>query len=320
MILIIIVSAILLDLIIGDPKWLPHPVVGFGKCISFLEKRWNVFPFQKQKGLLLSAVVVGMTYLLSFLVVYFAYSLHYTIGIIVEIYLIFTTIAIKGLKQAAIEVAKPLLKGDLPKARIALSWIVGRDTKDLAEGEMVRGTVETTAENTVDAILSPLFWALIGGAPAALAYRAVNTLDSMVGYKNKRYLEFGWASARLDDVMNWIPSKIAALCIWLSAIILSPARLQKCLFITFRDAPKHPSPNSGWPEAMVAGLLGVQLGGRNTYEGRISERAKLGNADRELNPADIFKTIQYMHGCWMIFIILLVVFYIIIFSKWGWLN
>jgi adenosylcobinamide-phosphate synthase len=318
MILIIIICAILLDLLIGDPPLLPHPVVGFGKCISFLEKRWNKQPYQKQKGVLLAIVIVGLTYLVSFLIVSFAYLLHPIFGVLLEVYLIFTTIAIKGLQEAALKVAKPLLKGDLSQARIYLSWIVGRDTENLPEKEVVRGAVETTAENTVDAIIAPLFWALIGGAPLSLAYRAVNTLDSMVGYKNSRYLDFGWASARLDDVMNWFPSKITAFCIWLSAIFISPARLKQSVLITFRDSPKHPSPNSGWPEAMVAGLLGIQLGGQNHYEGKISERARMGNRERDMIPSDIFRTIHLMHGGWMMFMILLIVFYLLFFSKWGW--
>lgn len=308
MIGIIIVGAILLDLLFGDPKWLPHPVVGFGKCISFLEKRWNVQPYQKLKGVLLTVVIVGMTYLLSFLLVALAYRFHYGIGIALEVYLLFTTIAIKGLKQAANDVANPLFKGDLIQARNALSWIVGRDTQELPEREVVRGAVETVAENTVDAIIAPLFWALIGGAPLAMAYRAVNTLDSMVGYKNSRYLEFGWASARLDDIVNWVPAKVSTIGIWLSAIILSPSRLKEAVLITFRDAAKHPSPNSGWPEAMVAGLLGVQLGGRNTYEGSPSERARMGDAVRVLAPRDILKTIQFMHGGWVMFLILSFIF------------
>lgn len=315
MILIIIVCAILLDLLIGDPKWLPHPVVGMGKSIAYFEKRWNLQPFQKLKGVLMAVVVVGMTYLFTFLLVSLAYRFHFVIGIVVEAYLLFTTIAIKGLKQAAINVANPLMKGDFSQARTALSWIVGRDTQELPEREVVRGTVETVAENTVDAIIAPLFWALIGGAPLAMAYRAVNTLDSMVGYKNSRYLEFGWASARLDDFMNWIPAKVTTLCIWLSAIFFSPSRLKEAVLITFRDAPKHPSPNSGWPEAMVAGLLGVQLGGRNTYKGILSERARLGDAERELIPKDIFKTIQYMHGGWIMFLLLTFVFYLLFILK-----
>jgi adenosylcobinamide-phosphate synthase len=222
------------------------------------------------------------------------------------------------LREAAIKVYVPLSKGDLVEARKQLSWIVGRDTEGLAEPEVVRGTVETVAENTVDGITAPLFWAVIGGAPLALAYRAVNTLDSMVGYKNEKYLQFGWASARLDDVCNWVPAKVTSLCIWLSSVVINlftvASRNQgatrmlsgSAIQITLRDAPKHPSPNSGWSEAMVAGLLGIQLGGMNYYQGILSERARMGEPLRELHRGDIYQAITLMHGGWVIFLLLLI--------------
>jgi adenosylcobinamide-phosphate synthase len=307
---IILISAVLLDLIIGDPKWLPHPVIGMGNLISTLEKRWNQGEHRKLKGIVLMVSVVGITYVLAFIVVYVAYELHVVIGIMLEIYLISTTIAIKGLRDAAIQVAVPLSQGDLAQARKKLSMIVGRDTDTLPESEIVRGTVETVAENTVDGITAPLFFALIGGTPLALAYRAVNTLDSMVGYKNERYIDFGWASARLDDVLNWIPARITSLAIWSSAFFIPQSRIKQALTITFRDAPKHPSPNSGWSEAMVAGLMGVQLGGRNMYQGIPSNRAKMGEATRELQETDIGRSIIYMHGGWVVFLI------IILFINW----
>jgi adenosylcobinamide-phosphate synthase len=156
-----------------------------------------------------------------------------------------------------------------------LARIVGRDTEQLDEGEIVRGTVETVAENTSDGVTAPLFWGFIGGAPLAMVYRAINTCDSMVGYKNERYSEFGWASARLDDVINWIPSRLTG---FLILLMNKPKKIsrKRAWQILFRDAKRHPSPNSGWLEASVAAILGVQLGGINYYKGQISKRAKMG--------------------------------------------
>lgn len=302
---IILLGAVALDLLIGDPRWLPHPVIGMGRMISFLEKRWNQGEYKRQKGVALTLVVVGFSYIVTFLLVYLAFKLHMVLGMLLEIYLISTTIAIKGLRQAAIQVALPLKEGNLTEARKQLSMIVGRDTENLSEAEIVRGTVETVAENTVDGITAPLFFALLGGAPLAIAYRAINTLDSMVGYKNERFLHFGWASARLDDGCNWIPARLTSLAIWLSALFVRPSRMVQALRITLRDAGKHPSPNSGWSEAMVAGLLGIQLGGVNSYGGILSERARMGEGRSKLTVGDIRYTVFFMHGGWIVFLVLI---------------
>ncbi|WP_223292305.1 adenosylcobinamide-phosphate synthase CbiB [Salipaludibacillus neizhouensis] len=307
---IILCMAIILDLLIGDPKWLPHPVIGIGKLILLLEKRWNAGSSKRRKGLgiLLTFTVIGTVYVLSFSMVLLAFQLHIALGIFLEAYLIFTTIAINGLREAALRVYVPLSQGDYPAARYQLSMIVGRDTQDLSESEIVRGTVETLAENTVDGITAPLFWAFVGGAPLAMAYRAVNTLDSMVGYKNEKFHDFGWASARLDDIANWLPARITSVSFWLSSMFIKGANRKLALQVTYRDAKKHPSPNGGWSEAMVAGLMGIQLGGINYYDGVISRRAKMGDPLRELEGKDIKKTIVYMHGGWIVFYIILSVF------------
>lgn len=317
--ILILLGAIVLDLFIGDPRWLPHPVIGMGKLISLLETRWNRGKRRRIKGVGLTLVTVGAVYVLSFIIVHGAYRIHFFLGIVIEMVLIWTTIAMNGLRAAALEVASPLFKGDLRQARTKLGWIVGRDTEHLDETEIVRGTVETVAENTVDGITAPLFWALIGGAPAALAYRAVNTLDSMVGYKNERYAQFGWASARLDDAANWIPARLTAFSMWISSFFIRGSSSFQALPVTLRDAPKHPSPNSGWPEAMVAGLMGVQLGGRNTYQGVPSERAGMGERRRQLIRADIARAICYMHGGWIVFMILMSLLSIgILWIRNGW--
>ncbi|MDT8859294.1 adenosylcobinamide-phosphate synthase CbiB [Alkalihalobacillus sp. MEB130] len=298
---IILALAILLDLLIGDPHWLPHPVVQIGKLISLCEGKLNQGEHRLQKGCLLVAIVLLIVFFGTYLIVFLAYQWHPLAGAVVEIYFISTTIAINGLRSAALQVYIPLTTGNLDEARRKLRMIVGRDTENLSESEVVRGTVETVAENTVDGITAPLFWAVIGGAPLAMAYRAINTLDSMVGYKNDKFLQFGRASAKLDDVVNWIPARTTAFAMWVSSFFIAGSKRLHGWRITMRDAKKHPSPNSGWPEAMTAGLLGVQLGGVNFYKGERSVRARMGDPLRKLKRSDIPNAIIYMHGGWLLF-------------------
>ncbi|GIQ67733.1 adenosylcobinamide-phosphate synthase CbiB [Xylanibacillus composti] len=304
-------GAAVLDLLLGDPRRMPHPVVYMGKLIGFLESRWNRGSQSRKvgMGLVMAVFVPGLVFLLAWLLVTACYRLSGWLGFTAEILLVYTTIAMRGLADAAWEVNKPLREGRLPEARRSLAMIVGRDTEQLAESDIVRGTIETVAENTSDGIVAPLFWAVIGGAPAAMAYRAVNTLDSMVGYKHDRFLHYGRASAKLDDAANWLPARITALCMWIGGgmtALLAPGRLElrwaEAWKIVRRDAPKHPSPNSGWPEAMAAALLGVQLGGRNTYHGVISNRARMGDHLHPLRSEHIRWTVWLMHGAWIVFI------------------
>ncbi|RUR30662.1 adenosylcobinamide-phosphate synthase CbiB [Vreelandella nanhaiensis] len=306
--MLLITLAIGLDLLIGDPRSLPHPVVFIGRIISFLEKRWNhgSSTQRKRRGFLLTATVVMSVWGISWAALVLLAAIHPWLGIAAELWLLASTLAIKGLADAGRAVAAPLMQGDLPGARRALSMIVGRDTAELDEAEITRGTVETVAENTVDGITAPLFFAVVGGAPLALAYKATNTLDSMVGYRNERYKDFGFASAKLDDIANWLPARLTALCLWIGGVILAtmgnrPLRWRGALRATCHEAPRHPSPNAGWPETMVARLLGVQLGGVNTYQGVISRRATLGEPFEPLGVAHIGATISLMHMGWLLF-------------------
>jgi adenosylcobinamide-phosphate synthase len=273
--LIAITIAYFIDLLLGDPIDWPHPVKWMGTLIYKLEKKWNKGARRKWKGIAmlvtLLLLVVGLTIFITTL----AYHIHLIVGILVESVLIWTTIAQKSLKEAALTVYNPLIKGDIVEARHKLSYIVGRDTDQLDEQGVVRATIETVAENTSDGVTAPLFWAFLGGAPLAMLYRAVNTCDSMVGYKNEKYMDFGWASAKMDDLLNLIPSRLTSVCMLLSN---KPVRstIKETAFIVLRDAKKHPSPNSGWGEAAVAALLGIQLGGINFYKGIRSDRAKMG--------------------------------------------
>jgi adenosylcobinamide-phosphate synthase len=294
---LILLAAYVLDLIVGDPRSLPHPVVYMGKAISAIERLIRRFVSQprslKRAGVLLPLLVAGGAWGLTALLVGLLSWASPWLGWAAEAWLISTTIAAKGLKEAGLAVYVELRRGDLPAARKALGMIVGRDTAGLDSPEIVRGTVETVAENIVDAIISPLFFALLGGAPLAMAYRAVNTLDSMVGYKNDKYRDLGWASARLDDVANYIPARITALLLTLCAWLL---RLdwRGCWRTVLRDARLHPSPNSGYPESAVAGALGIRLGGENVYHGITSFRAYMGDPLRPMEPEDIIVTSRLM--------------------------
>ncbi|MCR6109851.1 cobalamin biosynthesis protein CobD [Bacillus sp. A301a_S52] len=307
LIILIVIGAIMLDLMMGDPRWLPHPVVGIGRLIRFFDKRWNRGPahIKKRNGIFLTLVIVLSVFLITSAITVSLYKLHPVAGTLAQLYIVSTTIAIKGLKQAALDIVTPLASGELNEARRKLSMIVGRDTETLNDEEIVRGTVETVAENTTDAITAPIFWAFIGGAPLAMTYRAINTLDSMVGYKNNTYKEFGWCSARLDDVVNWLPARMTAFTLWLGGFFVKGARLRHAWQVTCRDASKHPSPNSGWSEAMVAALLGVQLGGRNTYGGQVSDRARMGVPFEPLHWQHILLSVRYMYGGAIIFTLLM---------------
>jgi len=303
--LALICAAVALDLLIGDPRRLPHPVVGIGRAISALEAWLNHGRprTRRWRGALMTSLVVGGTFALTWGLLVALAGIHPWLAVLAELWLVATALSIKGLAEAGRAVATPLLAGDLPAARRALAMVVGRDTEALDESELARGAVETVAENTVDGITAPMFWALIGGAPLAMAYKAVNTLDSMVGYRNARYADFGYASAKLDDLANWMPARLTALCMWLAAIAGSSARWRGALRATCREAKRHPSPNAGWPEAMMAKLLGVQLGGTNYYAGEASHRATLGQALEPLRPAHVERAIAHMHGAWGVFLV-----------------
>lgn len=304
--IVILAAAFILDLLIGDPRWIPHPVIGMGKAIKKLEA-WIRRSFQpenlKRAGVLLPVLMAGGSLVITWALLKLLSLIHPWLAWAAEVVLIATTIAVKGLKDAGLEVYGQLKKGDLPAARNSLGMIVGRETSHLDEPEIVRGTVETVAENIVDAVISPLLYALIGGAPLAMAYRAVNTLDSMVGYKNEKYIHLGWASARLDDIANWIPARLTALLLTLSALILR-MDYKRAFRLVLRDARKHPSPNSGFPESAVAGALGIRLGGTNVYHGVSSFRAYMGDATRPMEARDIRLTNRLLVTVSVLFVVL----------------
>ncbi|MDN3015266.1 adenosylcobinamide-phosphate synthase CbiB [Paenibacillus sp. BSR1-1] len=302
--LISITIAYIIDLLIGDPPRWPHPVRWIGSMISFIEVRLNNGESKKLKGVIMLLFVLFISFIVCLLIVLIGYKIHPIAGICIESMIIATTIAQKSLKKAALEVYLPLKKGDLMDARIKLSYIVGRDTDSLNEGEIARGAIETVAENTSDGVTAPLFWALIGGAPLAIVYRATNTCDSMVGHVNDKYKEFGWASAKWDDLMNWIPSRITGFFM-LIANRPEHMSLRMAWAILYRDAKKHPSPNSGWGEAAVAAIIGIQLGGINYYKGMISNRAKMGEPILPIHSGHIIKANEILSKTVVLFLLFL---------------
>jgi adenosylcobinamide-phosphate synthase len=297
----LLLLAFLLDQIIGDPAGIPHPVVLMGKVVAYLEKRLNngLAYIRRQRGVFLTVFLAGGSYLLTWSLLQALGYLHPLLQSGAEIYLISTTIATKSLLEAGRGVLAELQKPDLEQARRRLSWLVSRDTRDLPEADIVRGTVETLAENFVDGILSPLFFAALGGAPLAMAYKAVSTLDSMVGYRNERYRDFGWFSARSDDWANYLPARLCVPLL-LAAGALSGYPVQEAWQIWQRDAGKHPSPNGGNPESVVAGLLGIRLGGINIYDGQKHYRAEMGEARHKATARDIGKTLSLIQqAAWL---------------------
>ncbi len=303
--LCILIAAVVIDWIVGDPRWMPHPVIAIGKAISALERillreaadhRSLDAGSKRRRGILLMlAVTVGSMAAVWGICALLAW-VHPWLGYAAHMWLISTTIAVKGLKDAAMLVYKPLAGGDLTEARKYAGYIVGRDTADLSEAEVSRAAIETVAENTVDAFVSPMLYALLGGAPLAMLYRAANTLDSMVGYKNEKYTDFGWASARWDDVMNYIPARVCGWMLVLAAWMRSGMSGGRARRSVRKFAKLHPSPNSGIPESAVAGALGIELGGTNRYGGRISERARMGWPIHALEREHIRGAVKLLYG------------------------
>lgn len=279
-----------LDLAIGDPRWLPHPVRGFGWLVARLERLWRAARLPlRLAGALFWVTAVGVA---SGIV---AASMLWLPRPWIAVYWIFSLLAIRDLDFEAALVIRQLRRDDLEGARRMLARIVGRDTAGLDEKEIVRATIETIAENLSDAVIAPLFYLAIGGPVAMAAYKAVNTLDSMAGYRNERYVEFGWTSARLDDAANWIPARLTALLVWLCAALLwYDAR--RSIAVTLRDARLQPSPNSGYPEAAVAGAIGVRLGGLNYYQGVASRKPYLGDGDRPLDVGAYARARRLLYG------------------------
>jgi adenosylcobinamide-phosphate synthase len=298
--------AYILDLAIGDPRQLPHPVRGIGWAIEKTEGMLRGKNVKKEKiaGVALTIVIVGLTYALFYVINKLLLNpdlpvIGRYLALVILVYLASTTVSTRELVRSGESVMTSLNSEDIEKARKELGMIVGRDTTSLDKKGILRATIETLSENTSDGIVAPLFYFALGGLPLAMTYKAINTLDSMVGYKNEKYKNFGWASARLDDIVNYIPARLTGGLIFISTFILSTIEKLKrflkpgssrlnslnslnSLNIMFRDGKKHASPNSGIPEAAMAGALGVQLGGPSFYGGAMIEKPFIGEEDQNL--------------------------------------
>ena len=290
-----ILAAVAMDLLLGDPRWLPHPVRGIawlaGRLEGLTRRACPGSPGgQKAAGVVTAALTCTAAGLAVWGLMVLAGLWHPWAREAVGVVALYTTIAARDLAGHGMAVYRPLVRGDLAEARRRVGWIVGRDTEGLDEAGVVRAAVESVAESTVDGVTAPLFYAIVFGPvfgpAAAMVYRAVNTLDSTFGYRDERYLHFGWASARIDDAANFLPARLTAPLIALAAALLRQ-RPGAALRVLFRDGRKHQSPNSGLAEAAMAGALGVQLGGVNYYQGRPLEKPAIGDAVVPLAPAHI---------------------------------
>jgi len=329
--IVVLLLAVLLDLLIGDPRVDYHPVALIGRLISAWERRLYrramsaghgaaSLPAKRVAGALLVLGTVLPVWLLVYLCLTWLYRLYLSAGhpqlwayiyLVVGALFLWATISIRSLDRAAREILDLLRRGDLAEARRRLGFIVGRDSERLDPAEIARATVETVAENISDGVIAPLFYFLLGGPALACAYRAINTLDSMVGYRSERYQDFGMVAARLDDVANFLPARLAMLLLVGAALLLG-LDWRQAWRLSWRDGHKHPSPNSGYPEVAVAGALGVQLGGLNYYKGMPSLRALMGDPKEPLAPGHIEAAIRMLYGAVAIFLVLATVGWVLL--------
>lgn len=272
-----ILLALLMDSLIGDPRWLPHPVRMIGWLAEQAEDICRkIVPSERTAGICTVILVLTATGIFAWGCILFADAVHPLAGDAVTVFILYTCFAARDLIDHSQKVADALRKTDLVKARKRVGMIVGRDTAELEREGVVRACVESVAENTVDGVTAPLFWAVIGGPIGALLYKAVNTMDSIFGYTNERYRFFGWAPARLDDLLNWLPARITGLMMVAATLFLGmqPAEAWR---IFRRDRLNHSSPNSGHTEAAIAGALGIRLGGTSKYSGKNVSKPVIGD-------------------------------------------
>ena len=284
--------AYVLDLIFGDPQNVVHPVQVIGKIISAGEKVLLRKKYKFLAGAVLNIFTVSITYTSMYLI---SKSVKISVFfMIIEIYLMYTIFSINSLAREGNRVYRIMKEGDIEKARKDLSYLVSRDTEMMDEKMIIRSTMETISENTVDGIVAPMFYMFLGGMPLAMAYKAINTLDSMVGYKNEKYMDFGKFSAKVDDAVNFIPARITGILIVLASMILG-YDYKNSLKIFIRDRKNHSSPNSAHSEASVAGALGVQFGGKVSYFGKETDKPTIGDKTKEFELEDIRKNIRIMY-------------------------
>lgn len=287
--------AFLLDLFLGDPPRWPHPIRLMGRAITCAEPWFRKrFSSPLVAGTLFAPALILAAFITGLALTWLAWQIHPLWGFTVETALLFYCLSARSLYQAAMEIYDLLSQGEVDAARNAVRMIVGRDVDQYGAEDIARATVETVAENVVDGVLAPLFFAALGGAPLALAYKMANTLDSMVGYKNERYLYFGRAAARIDDAANWLPARLAVLIISLAAILLPNASASRAWQAARREGSHHSSPNAGYAEAAFSGALAIRLNGPNYYGGVLVDKPWIGAAFNPVRIADIGRACRLM--------------------------
>ena len=288
----------LLDLLLGDPAWLPHPVVGFGKMISFGEKRLNKGSHRMLKGALMAIFLIGFVFAMTWFICYPLTSYFKLLTAILVFYCLAGTTLIREVREVFRAVDRSLGEGRKQVARI-----VGRDTSELSAQEIRTAALETLAENLSDGVIAPLFWLALGGVPAMVTYKMVNTLDSMIGYRTERYKDFGCWAARIDDIANFIPARLTALL-----MVLAAGKPQLLAFV-WRNGRRHASPNSGYPEAALAGALNCRFGGPHYYFGELLDKPYIGENARDLTTADMQKAVRINRIAELFAIVIMIVIY-----------
>ena len=288
-----LITGYILDLMFGDPEGIPHPVRYIGKVIAKGEKLLRQISCQTERtqylcGVILTVVVVSVSFIIPYMILSFAGSFHPALRYVLETVMCYQILATKALKKESMRVFYELEQGKLPEARISLSRIVGRDTENLNTAQVTKGAVETVAENLSDGVIAPIIFILIGGAPLGFLYKGINTLDSMIGYKNDKYLHFGRFAAKLDDLANYIPARISAYLMIMATWLLR-YDFKGAIRIYQRDQYNHTSPNSAHTEAVCAGALNIQLAGSNYYFGKLIMKPTIGDDNREIEIDDIRK-------------------------------
>ena len=283
LIIIPLLIGFLLDTILGDPLWLPHPIRFFGNSIYFFTEKLNSGKYRKAKGMLMTIFLISITYWSCWLLLEFTRKQDY-LFIVLSSLGVFYGLANRSLISEAHQVISTLEKYGLESGRKRLSYIVGRDTQTLNEQQIRTAVLETLAENLSDGVIAPLFFYALGGVPGMMAYKMANTLDSMVGYKNERFRQFGWFAARFATLLNFVPAR-------LTAVILTTVSLSwRGWFFILKFGHRHSSPNAGYPEAALAGILNCRFGGPNVYHGILVQKPYIGQTPRDFNKFDFYKT------------------------------
>lgn len=311
-----IVIAVIIDFLIGDPYWFPHPVIYIGKLIKFLEQRArkisNSNKMLKIYGAIIVLIVCSISFFIPFIILK-ATSSFVIIHHVINIAIIWTTLAARSLHREAMKVYEALKKDDIEDARLKLSYIVGRDTKELSEHEIIRADVETIAENTSDGVIAPLLFAILGGAPLAMIYKAVNTMDSMLGYKNEKFYYIGYFPAKVDDLFNLIPARITGILICLVSPLVK-GNVFKSIRIMFRDRKNHKSPNCAYPEGAAAGAMEIMLGGTNSYFGELVYKPTIGDDINKLSKEHIKGSIVLMYASEILVVVIFGLAYLVVYG------